>query len=101
MEAWLFLDWRELCVKLDHISGRLLWSLIEVLCTLDLSVFAKPLQGGRTQTVGSATLRMADVSEVVRLLSERLRFEDLLLAGESAARKSKRLKARKPWVHCL
>jgi hypothetical protein len=68
---------------------------------LDISVFAKPLQGGRTQTVGTATLRMADVSEVVRLLSERLRFEDLLLAGESAARKSKRLKARKPWVHCL
>jgi hypothetical protein len=54
-----------------------------------------------TEVVGTATLRMADVSEVVRLLSERLRFEDLLLAGESAARKSKRLKARKPWVHCL
>ena len=53
------------------------------------------------EVVGTATLRMADLSEVVRLLSERLRFEDLLLAGESAARKSKRLKARKPWVHCL
>ena len=58
--------------------------------TLDLSVFALPLKGNRTQTVGTATLRMADVPEVVRLLSERLRFEDLLLAGESAARKSKR-----------
>jgi hypothetical protein len=56
---------------------------------------------GRTQTVGTATLRMADVPEVVRLLSERLRFENLLLAAESAARKSKRLKARKRWVHCL
>jgi hypothetical protein len=69
--------------------------------TLDLSVFALLLKGNRTQTVGTATLRMADVPEVVRLLSERLRFEDLLLAGESAARRSKRLKARKPWVHCL
>jgi hypothetical protein len=37
---------------------------------LDLSVFAKPLQGGRTQTVGTATLRMADVPELVRLLTE-------------------------------
>jgi hypothetical protein len=69
---------------------------------VDLSVFAKPLQGGRTQTVGTATLRMADVPEVVRLLTERLQFEDLLLAEESAARKSKKLKARrKRWVHCL
>jgi hypothetical protein len=65
---------------------------------VDLSVFAKPLQGGRTHTVGTATLRMADVPEVVRLLSEQLRFEDQLLAAESPARKSKRLKARKPWA---
>ena len=63
---------------------------------LDLRVFAT--QHKRAEVVGTATLRMADVSEVVRLLSE---SEDLLLAGESAARKSKRLKARKPWVHCL
>jgi hypothetical protein len=35
---------------------------------------------------------------VLRLLTERLRIEDLLLAGESATRKSKRLKARKPWA---
>ena len=70
--------------------------------TLDLSVFALPLKGNRTQTVGTATLRMADVPEVVRLLTERLRFENLLLAAESAARKSKKLKARrKRWVHCL
>jgi hypothetical protein len=68
---------------------------------VDLGVFAKPLQGGRTQTIGSATLRMADVPEVVRLLTERLRIEDQLLAAESAARKSKKPKARKPWVHCL
>jgi hypothetical protein len=69
---------------------------------LDLSVFAKPLQGNRTQTVGTATLRMADVPEVVRMLTERLRFENLLLTAESAARKSKKLKARrKRWVHCI
>jgi hypothetical protein len=45
---------------------------------VDLSVFAKPLQGGRMQTVGTATLRMADVPEVVRLLSEQLRGEEAL-----------------------
>jgi hypothetical protein len=67
---------------------------------VDLSVFAKPLQGGRTQTVRSATLRMADLPEVVRLLTERLRIEDQLLAAESAARKSKK-KAAKRWVHCI
>jgi hypothetical protein len=50
---------------------------------VDLRVFAT--QHKRAEVVGTATLRMADVSEVVRLLSERLRFEDLLLAGESAA----------------
>ena len=66
---------------------------------LDLRVFAT--QHKSAEVVGIATLRMADVSEVVRLLSERLRFEDLLLAGESAARKSRRLRARKPWIHCL
>jgi hypothetical protein len=69
--------------------------------TVDLSVFAKPLQGGRTQTLGSARLRMADVPEVVRLLMERLQIEDQLLAAESPARKSKRLKARKRWIHCI
>jgi hypothetical protein len=38
---------------------------------LDLSVFAVPLRGNRTRTVGTATLRMADVPEVLRLLTER------------------------------
>jgi hypothetical protein len=61
----------------------------------------EPGQNGRaSQTVGTATLRMADVTEVVRLLSEQLRFEDQLLEAESAARRSKKLKA-KPWVHCI
>jgi hypothetical protein len=67
---------------------------------LDISIFAKPLQGGRTQTVGNAVLRIADVPEVVRLLTDRLRFEDQLVAAESAARKSKK-KAAKRWVHCI
>jgi hypothetical protein len=68
---------------------------------VDLSVFALPCKGHRAQTVGTATLKMADVPEVVRLLTERLLIEDQLLAAESATRKSKRLKARKRWVHCL
>jgi hypothetical protein len=63
--------------------------------TIDLSVFVIPSKGYRTQTVGTATLRMADVPEVVRLLSEQLRIEDQLLAAESAARRSKKLKARR------
>jgi hypothetical protein len=67
---------------------------------VDLSVFATPVKGHRTQTVGTATPRMADVPEVVRLLTERLRIEDQLLAAESAARKSKK-KAAKRWVHCI
>jgi hypothetical protein len=45
-------------------------------------------------------LRMADVPEVVRLLSEQLRFEDQLLAAESATRKSKK-KAAKRWIHSM
>jgi hypothetical protein len=68
---------------------------------VDLSVFAKPLQGGRMQTVGTVTLRMADVPEVVRLLSEQLRIEDQLVEAESVARRSTKLKARKRWVHCI
>ena len=60
---------------------------------LDLSVFAFPLKDNRTQTVGTATLRMADVPEVLRLLTERLRFEDLLIEAEANARKSKKRKA--------
>ena len=82
------LQQRQIVIAVDRDSG-----------TLDLSVFTLSLKGNRTQTIGTATLRMADVPEVVRLLTERLRFEDLLLAGEPAARKSKRLKARKRWVH--
>jgi hypothetical protein len=69
--------------------------------TIDLSVFVIPCKGYRTQTVGTATLRMADVPEVVRLLSEQLRIEDQLVEAESVARRSTKLKARKRWVHCI
>jgi hypothetical protein len=69
--------------------------------TIDLSVFVIPSKGHRTQTVGTATLRMADVPEVVRLLSEQLRIEDQLVEAESAGKRSKKLKARKRWVHCI
>jgi hypothetical protein len=63
--------------------------------TIDLSVFVIPSKGHRTQTVGTATLRMADVPEVVRLLSEQLRIEDQLVEAESAARRSKKIKDKK------
>jgi hypothetical protein len=62
---------------------------------VDLSVFALPCKGHRTQTVGTATLRMADVPEVVRLLTQRLRIEDLLINAETTAKKSKKRKAAK------
>jgi hypothetical protein len=52
---------------------------------VDLSVFALPCKGRRTQTVGTATLRMADVPEVVRLLTERLRLRTR--SGTTADRK--------------
>jgi hypothetical protein len=61
---------------------------------VDLSVFALPCKGHRTQTVGTATLRMADVPEVVRLLTEGLRGEELIEA-ETTAKKSKKRKAAK------
>ena len=62
---------------------------------VDFSVFAKPLQGGRTQTVGTASLRMADVPEAVRLVTEGLRGEELLIEAETTAKKSKKRKAAK------
>ena len=58
---------------------------------LDLRVFAT--QHKRAEVVGTATLRMADVPEVVLLLTEGLRGEDLLIEAEATARKSKKRKA--------
>jgi hypothetical protein len=50
---------------------------------LDLRVFAT--QHKRAEVVGTATLRMADVPEVVRLLTEGLRGEELLIEAETTA----------------
>jgi hypothetical protein len=76
------LQQRQIVIAVDRGSG-----------TLDLSVFALPLKGNRTQTVGTATLRMADVPEVLRLLTERLQFEELLIEAEVTGRKSKKRRA--------
>ena len=57
---------------------------------LDLRVFATPKRR-RTKQVGTATLRLEDLREVLPMMTERLRFEDLLIEAE--ARKSKKRKA--------
>ena len=63
--------------------------------TLDLSVFALPLKGNRTQTVGTATLKMADVPEVVRLLTESLWAEDQLVKAEICHQKVEKVEGKK------
>jgi ribosomal protein L20 len=63
---------------------------------LDLRIFAT--QHKRAEVVGTATLRMADVSEVVRLCEHEI-LEPKPFAQH--ARKSRRLRARKLWIHCL
>lgn len=64
---------------------------------LDLRVFATQhaTQHKRAEVVGTASLRMADVPEVVRLLTEGLRGEELLIEAETTAKKSKKRKAAK------
>jgi hypothetical protein len=59
---------------------------------LDLRVYAHHPKK-RAQAVGTATLRMEDLREVLPMLAERLRFEDLCIEAETAARKSKKRKA--------
>jgi hypothetical protein len=59
---------------------------------LDLRVFATPKRR-RTKQVGTATLRLEDLREVLPMMTERLRFEDLLIEAEANARKSKKRKA--------
>ena len=63
---------------------------------VDLSVFALPCKGHRTQTVGTATLRMADVPEVVRLLTEGLRGEELLIEAETTAKSRRNERRQNP-----
>jgi hypothetical protein len=59
---------------------------------LDLCVYAHHPKGRRPQVVGTATLRMEDLRDVVPMLTERLRIEDQLVKAESAARRSKKRK---------
>ena len=56
---------------------------------LDLRVFATPMRR-RTKQVGTATPRLEDLREVLPMMTERLRFEDLLIEAEANARKSKK-----------
>jgi hypothetical protein len=60
---------------------------------LDLRVYAHHSKRRRAQQVGTATLRMKDLPEVLPMMTERLRFEDLCIEAETAARKSKKRKA--------
>jgi hypothetical protein len=57
---------------------------------LDLRVYDHQPKRRRAQLVGTATLRIDDLREVQPLLTEQLRFEDLCIEAETAARKSKK-----------
>ncbi len=58
---------------------------------LDLRVYAHHPKK-RAQAVGTATLRMEDLREVLPMMTEQLRFEDLLIEAKAAAGKSKKHK---------
>ena len=53
-------------------------------------MFAAPSRRVEPEVVGTATLRMQDLRDVVALLSERLQFQDQLDAGQAAARKTRK-----------
>jgi hypothetical protein len=57
------------------------------------STFAHHPKKRRAQQVGTATLRMEDLREVLPMMSEQLRFEDLLIEAKATAGKSKKRKA--------
>ena len=59
---------------------------------LDLWVYAHSPKRRRGRLVGTATLRMEDLREVVPMLAERLRIEDLLVR-KSTSRNSNKAKA--------
>ena len=61
---------------------------------LDLRVFAT--QHKRAEVVGTATLRMADVPEVVLLLTEGLRGEELLIEAEPPAKSRRNERRQNP-----
>jgi superfamily I DNA/RNA helicase len=57
---------------------------------LDLRVYAHGPNRRRPQMVGTATLRTEDLRQVVPMLTERLRFEDLLTETGTTAGESKK-----------
>ena len=57
---------------------------------LDFRVFAPHRKSRRAQIVGTATLRMKDLREVVPMLSEQLQVEDQLVKAAAIARKQGR-----------
>ena len=59
---------------------------------LDLRVFFAPSRRAESEVVGTATLRMQDLRDVVALLSERLQFQDQLDVAQAAARKTRKAK---------
>ena len=61
---------------------------------LDLRVFAALNEQVEPEVVGNATLRLQDLLDVLALLSEGLRFQDQIDAGQAAARRAR--KTRKP-----
>ena len=71
----------EIVIKVDRDTG-----------VLDLRVYAHHPKRRRPQVVGTATLRMEDLRDVVPMLTERLRIEDQLVKAESATRRSKKRK---------
>jgi hypothetical protein len=84
-------------------SKRLLQREIEIAMTvdrskgvLDLRVYGHHPKRRRAQQVGTATLRMEDLRDVVPMLTERLRFEDQLVKVEAAARRSKNVRRQVP-----
>jgi hypothetical protein len=64
---------------------------------IDLSVYAHHSKKRHTELVGSAKLRMADLPQVLRLLTERLRIEDRAVKAGRVAKSWKR-KAKIAWA---
>jgi hypothetical protein len=59
---------------------------------LDLRVFSAPNRNVEPEVVGTATLRLQDLRNVVAMLSKRLQFQDQLDAAQAAARSGRKKK---------
>jgi hypothetical protein len=59
---------------------------------LDLRVFSAPSRRVEPEVVGPATFRMQDLRDVVAILSEGLRFQDHIDAGQAASGKGRKKK---------